>query len=224
MACWSMARLCALVKPNTALRGFRVPFLFNTFRLACITYGLAVNFMVYCQGACGAECQFSGKYIKVAVGEAWICAIKQADRSLVCAGYMWAPAPPAQLSSMCVFNRFFCGITLTGSLLCWGLASFGETTPPSGGTYTAVAYGRYFACALSTRNQIVCWGDSSFGQNVPSGPVVGGLAPVGKFYRGAQLLDCMPGTFSIATGSVSPLCNGPCPKGRFGVLLLSLGV
>jgi len=65
-------------------------------------------------------------------------------------------------------RKFACGLTLSGTLECWGMNEadydyttwIGHATPPAGDTYLAVATGYQYACALRTDGGLDCWGSN----------------------------------------------------------------
>src|ERR1017187_6640148 len=59
-----------------------------------------------------------------------------------------------------------CGLKTDGTIVCWGVNNFGESTPPPG-TFTAVSAGEFFSCGLKTDGTIACWGDNTFKDATP---------------------------------------------------------
>ncbi|MDQ3548338.1 MAG: RCC1 domain-containing protein, partial [Chloroflexota bacterium] len=53
-----------------------------------------------------------------------------------------------------------CGLTTTGSIVCWGDDQYGQTNVTAG-TYSQVSAGYDHTCGLTTAGSIVCWGDST---------------------------------------------------------------
>jgi hypothetical protein len=74
----------------------------------------------------------------------------------------------------CGFSRAFeqfdttgaygCGVSLTGSLSCWGIQDSGRTTPPSGSNWTKVVTATSHACAIDNSANLSCWGLNTDGQ------------------------------------------------------------
>ena len=64
-----------------------------------------------------------------------------------------------------------CAVTTDSSLLCWGLNTDDQTTPPSGSNYASVYSNGFadFSCALTQEGKVTCWGSNTYGQlNVPA--------------------------------------------------------
>jgi hypothetical protein len=67
-----------------------------------------------------------------------------------------------------------CGIRTTGTVLCWGYNSDGQSTVPSG-TFVQVAANAVdsHTCGIRTDGTVLCWGLNNFGQSTaPSGTFV----------------------------------------------------
>src|SRR4051794_2561852 len=56
-----------------------------------------------------------------------------------------------------------CGLAPTGSLVCWGRNTYGQTTVPAS-TYSAVSAGGDHTCGLHPDGTLACWGHNTFGQ------------------------------------------------------------
>ena len=60
---------------------------------------------------------------------------------------------------------YTCAITTTGTPVCWGNNSQGQTTiPPNLDSVTQITAGYYHTCAITTTATPVCWGNNSQGQ------------------------------------------------------------
>ncbi|MGH7613635.1 MAG: protein kinase domain-containing protein [Gemmatimonadales bacterium] len=141
---------------------------------------------------------------EVAVGGAHACALTQADAA-VCWGNNAAGqlgdasvgatsatptlvAHAAGFTSLVAGNDFTCGLTPSGSAVCWGLNSKGQLgsgrtagapTPVAvagGRTYTRLAAGARHACGLVSDGTVWCWGDNGAGQ-LGDGTTRGANAP-----------------------------------------------
>ena len=56
-----------------------------------------------------------------------------------------------------------CGLRASGTIVCWGGNSYGESIPPAS-AFTQVSAGYYFACGIrATGGAAVCWGDNAYG-------------------------------------------------------------
>jgi hypothetical protein len=62
-----------------------------------------------------------------------------------------------------------CGLKTDGSVACWGLDNYGQSTPPahSAGAFAQVSAGGYHTCGLKTDGSVACWGDNGDGQSTP---------------------------------------------------------
>ncbi|MEE8409016.1 MAG: hypothetical protein V3T05_05385 [Myxococcota bacterium] len=60
-----------------------------------------------------------------------------------------------------------CGITLDGSVVCWGVGGEHALNDPSGGELTRLDVGRDHACGIDTDGEIECWGNDDQGQSSP---------------------------------------------------------
>ena len=59
-----------------------------------------------------------------------------------------------------------CAVGTDGTLACWGLNTYGQSTPP-GGTFNQVDGGQDHTCGLKTNGTLACWGSDFFGQATP---------------------------------------------------------
>jgi alpha-tubulin suppressor-like RCC1 family protein len=145
----------------------------------------------------------SGRWLDVAVGASWTCAIAN-DHSLWCWGAMPRTfasrlAPPTQIagswtavaiSSSYIGGDHGCAIATDNTLWCWGANEYGQVgngtmtdnaDPVQIGTanWTSVAAGAQFTCGIQSDRSLWCWG---FDNNGALGDGVGGssmqLAPV----------------------------------------------
>ena len=72
------------------------------------------------------------------------------------------------LAQVSAGNSHTCAITTSGSVICWGDNSSGQSTPPAG-TFTQVSAGTGYNCGLDSAGSVQCWGSNSFGQSTPPG-------------------------------------------------------
>ena len=59
-----------------------------------------------------------------------------------------------------------CGMRANGTVACWGLNNFGQSTPPAG-TFTQVKVGSWHNCGVRANGTVACWGKNDFGQSTP---------------------------------------------------------
>lgn len=68
-------------------------------------------------------------------------------------------------TSVSAGTYYTCGLTIAGSVKCWGSSSVLPVAIVSGGdVYTAVSAGQSFGCGLTSTGIIKCWGHNSYGQ------------------------------------------------------------
>lgn len=68
-------------------------------------------------------------------------------------------------TSVSAGERYTCGVTTHGAVVCWG-GLYDDDTPPEG-TFKSVSVGENHACALRTDGSIVCWGYNGDGRAFP---------------------------------------------------------
>ena len=75
-------------------------------------------------------------------------------------GTATTPQPPADIGiAVSSGGRHSCALHKTaGSILCWGDNEHGQASPPTTGTYTAIASGETHTCAIRSDGNVVCWG------------------------------------------------------------------
>ena len=62
-----------------------------------------------------------------------------------------------------------CGVTLSGTVRCWGRDDIGQASPPSG-TFDSVSVGDKHSCGVRPNGTVECWGSNLGGRsNVPEG-------------------------------------------------------
>jgi Regulator of chromosome condensation (RCC1) repeat len=122
----------------------------------------------------------AGSFTQVTVGDngydGYGCAIRSSDRSLTCwpvsafpQSMRTPPAGPFRQVSLSKTRLFACGVRPSGTAVCWGNDSAGETHPPPG-KFTEVSAGDGYACGIRLNKTVTCWGDNRDGiQQVPTG-------------------------------------------------------
>jgi serine/threonine protein kinase len=67
-------------------------------------------------------------------------------------------------------GSYTCGVTSSGSVMCWGADNYGQSTPPSG-IFKSVSAGWRHVCGVTSSGNVMCWGYDEFGQSTtpPSG-------------------------------------------------------
>ena len=75
-------------------------------------------------------------------------------------GTATTPQPPADIGiAVSSGGRHSCALHKTaGSILCWGDNEHGQASPPTTGSYTAIASGETHTCAIRSDGIVVCWG------------------------------------------------------------------
>ena len=70
------------------------------------------------------------------------------------------PQPPPDIGiTVSSGGMHSCALHKTaGSILCWGDNEHGQASPPTTGTYTAIASGETHTCAIRSDGNVVCWG------------------------------------------------------------------
>lgn len=79
-----------------------------------------------------------------------------------------APSEPASFDStlLTAGATHICGLSPEGSVACWGDATAGQTTPPSG-RFKELSAGATHTCAVTWEGRAVCWGDDADGESSP---------------------------------------------------------
>ena len=60
-----------------------------------------------------------------------------------------------------------CLLRRDGSVLCWGLDNYGQSSPPEGERFVQISAGAVHTCALRVDGTPVCWGDDKDGKASP---------------------------------------------------------
>ncbi len=108
-------------------------------------------------------------------------------------------------------TRCVCGLLSDRTVKCWGDNTYKQSATPAG-LFLELAVGWIHVCGIKTDRTIACWGDNSGNQRVvPTARpfMVGSLAPRHFFRLGGLLRPCA-GTYSFASGHITPGCSGPC--------------
>lgn len=111
----------------------------------------------------------------ISAGLNHVCAIKDADNTLVCWGdneYGQTQPPNGAFLQVSAGIWFNCGLRTDYTIACWGDGGNGRTAPPgdtqpAGGQFIQVEAGGHHACALQNDGGVRCWGDSADGRTAP---------------------------------------------------------
>jgi MYXO-CTERM domain-containing protein len=135
------------------------------------TCGLLVDGSMNCFGENygGDAYSMFGTFSDVSLGESANCAVRKADKTLVCWGqtYELGGLPSKTFKSISVQGRYACGILEDGSMTCFGTDSGNNETVPQTGTFKSIGVGYHHACAITTAGDPVCWGNPDYGQTLP---------------------------------------------------------
>lgn len=106
----------------------------------------------------------------VALGEAFSCAVRDADGRVACWGDNLldranGPGNDLAFVDVALGSDFGCGRVEDGTLSCWGGAQ-GRVNPPEG-TYIALDSDGAHSCAIATDLSLACWGTDAFGESTP---------------------------------------------------------
>jgi alpha-tubulin suppressor-like RCC1 family protein len=99
-----------------------------------------------------------------------------------------AAAAPTPINALAVGGEHACGVTIAGTVTCWGNNSFGQTgrpvtleqgalSVPGLSGVTAITAGSFSTCALLENQTVKCWGDNQYGQ-LGDGTTTGRSTPV----------------------------------------------
>lgn len=133
--------------------------------------------------------------------------------SFRCSAMPLAASTTARFSSISVGGAFGCGITTTGTMLCWGSneqgqlgsGSFEESDDPvavqGAQTWTSVTTGYFHACALRSNGAAFCWGVNNTAQLGDGSKVfsVSSPQPVGGGRTFTQIVAGANHTCGLAT-------------------------
>ena len=128
----------------------------------------------------------SGQFVEVAAGNnggcgsqgAYVCGLRASGTAVnhthkaLCwgeAGCGVTTVPSAVLSHLTTSNAFVCGLTVAGSIQCWGRNDVSQLSAPTGTNFVQVAAGVVKSCALTTSGSLSCWGDPGTPLTPPGG-------------------------------------------------------
>ena len=141
--------------------------------------GLRADGTVACWGDGGVAVQQLRKFQEISVGESSACG-RRDDGVVHCwhgvesreylVGTDIAPWVEQSVSHT-QGAQHWCGLSRSGSVLCWGSNVFAQTEAP-GGQFQHIAAGYRHTCVLGEDGAAVCWGDNGAGQTE---------APAGRF-------------------------------------------
>lgn len=94
-----------------------------------------------------------------------------------------------------------CALETNGSLVCWGIDSSGQASPPQGERFVAISSGEEHTCALREDGSAVCWGNSGSGRtSVPQSGRFGSISS-GNLHTCALQLDGSPACWGDGSNS-----------------------
>ena len=76
------------------------------------------------------------------------------------------PAVGIEWRSVSAAWNHTCGVDSSGSVQCWGLDHYGQSSPPDG-TFQSVSAGEDTTCGVDSSGSVQCWGFDEFGQASP---------------------------------------------------------
>jgi hypothetical protein len=91
---------------------------------------------------------------------------RKAESEAIRTGVSPRPLAPHTFESVSAGFRHTCGVRGSGSVECWGVDYYGQSTPPSG-TFDSVSAGEYYTCGVTSSGSVECWGNDNFGQSTP---------------------------------------------------------
>jgi len=124
---------------------------------------------IRCTGALAAFAPSSGQWDVVEGGAEHACGIRR-EGSVGCWGvniYNKLAAPfERDFIEVTAGTQHSCAVRSDGTIACWGLNDAGQTVPPTGAGYHAIAAstGGHHTCALDSAGAVVCWGLGNGGQ------------------------------------------------------------
>lgn len=127
------------------------------------------------EGGQGQTTPPAGSFRSVTAGHAHACAFGAG--SVVCWGDNGSGQAPSLIASnylqVAAGGKHTCAIRLSERTIhCWGMTSFGASTPPTG-TFQQISAGAYHNCGVRTNGTVSCWGNNTSGEaTAPSGSFV----------------------------------------------------
>ena len=117
-----------------------------------------------------------GRFVSVSVGTRSVCALREADGSIVCWGAdefgQVSKRPSGAHSALSCGGGHCCALTVDGRAVCWGGSdnyARGRAAPHLRGRVTQVTAGEDHACVLSEGGGVACWGKCAGGVCDPPG-------------------------------------------------------
>lgn len=134
--------------------------------LLVITF-FALPASVFAQSASSVDAIFTS----VSGSNLHICAV-ESEGEIICHQNSAAQrlAPPDTLPALVsvdVGSAHACGLTLSGSAVCWGDNDFGQLDSPTDVFFNSLSAGGFHTCGITTSNDVVCWGLNRNGQTEP---------------------------------------------------------
>jgi cysteine-rich repeat protein len=157
---------CA-IRPNGNPECWNFPDLMPSRKLANVSVftrtacGVARSGELACWGDQDPEL-WEGEYRSVAVGGAFICAIRD-DRTLVCDDEDYPP-PPGEFTAITAGYTFQCALRTNAEVACWGARSVAGSLDPPPGKFALIDAGWRHVCGVRMDGTTICWGSNSEGE------------------------------------------------------------
>ena len=86
--------------------------------------------------------------------------------TLMLGSMLVAVAPASAEVKVAAGGSHTCAIRIDQTIVCWGLNTSGQATPPSG-TFQAISAGTLHTCAIRSDGTVACWGNPDDGRTTP---------------------------------------------------------
>ena len=107
-----------------------------------------------------------------------------------------------------VGDHHACHLKTDGSVQCWGLNGYGQSSPPPG-TFVHLSARWNHSCAVLSGGSVVCWGNDDFGQSTPPDGKFESVETGGSHTCGVRTDDAIRCWGYDGEGQSSP------PRGKF---------
>ena len=113
----------------------------------------------------GANCAFGGHRVEVGL-DANANGVLE-DSEITSVDYACNGSNP--LVAVSAGDNHNCGVRVDGTIACWGLNNYAQSSPPSG-QFESVSAGAFHGCGINLDRTVLCWGNDGTGQlNAPQG-------------------------------------------------------